>query len=506
MRRFIQITLGFLILTVLNGSTLLAQDTAPDETPPSDVENVRVTPENKSVKLEWDPATDNMGVTGYKIHHGTETVQQDNRSYNGTPISIGTVTEYIFENLENGKAHYFAVTALDSAENESVKYSVEVSATPKTDLKGSSVEDDGEPPAIKEVVPVDDKMIKIFFSEPIILPLESAESAFQIKKKTDNSSIAVTLVELDPNDAEGNTVILATSAQAPDETYIVTVGIEVQDHYENAVTPGEGDSKEFVAKGAESETDDAEDAEPAEDKTAPTVKNIKSKDGTKFEIEFDEPVVLAEDKKSHFTIYRRQSAEDKKAKKEKDGVEVKNVTLSKDSKTVFFQTEAQDDIEYVVVIEKINDVAGNEYVFKSDPDEGQKEEGIVVVGTESSLLDLVPPEDVTSLIAKLKAGSTNIVALKWTASKDGAGDLNDQLLYIDDSDAKSLGKTGTATDVSNLTPGKRYSFKITTKDKTGNESEGTLVVFRLPETGPEVFALGITALFAGWYRRREKRS
>ncbi|MGA1871343.1 MAG: carboxypeptidase regulatory-like domain-containing protein, partial [bacterium] len=90
--------------------------------------------------------------------------------------------------------------------------------------------------------------------------------------------------------------------------------------------------------------------------------------------------------------------------------------------------------------------------------------------------DRIPPEDIQNLTAK--RGHVGIT-LAWTASQDSAGDLAEQILYIDDGtgygEGINLGKTATTytwTDAENI---KSYTFKITTRDDLGNESEGVIV-------------------------------
>ena len=82
-----------------------------------------------------------------------------------------------------------------------------------------------------------------------------------------------------------------------------------------------------------------------------------------------------------------------------------------------------------------------------------------------------------------------MVLLDWTPSINTAKDLIDQILYQSmdrgatyDS-GKSLGATATHAEVPNLVGGREYTFKITTKDESGNESVGTVKSIRLPQTG-----------------------
>ena len=69
--------------------------------------------------VRWQADTE-LDLDGYRIYHGTAS-----RSY-GPPINVGNVTNYTIDNLEEGKTHYFTVTALDLSGNES-GYSQEVS-------------------------------------------------------------------------------------------------------------------------------------------------------------------------------------------------------------------------------------------------------------------------------------------------------------------------------------------------------------------------------------------
>ncbi|WP_172425984.1 fibronectin type III domain-containing protein [Sulfuricaulis limicola] len=72
--------------------------------------------------LTWDavPATN---LSGYRVYYGTTpgTYQQAP----GQGLSVGNITTYTLMGLSNGTRYYFAVTAFDTAGNES-GYSNEV--------------------------------------------------------------------------------------------------------------------------------------------------------------------------------------------------------------------------------------------------------------------------------------------------------------------------------------------------------------------------------------------
>jgi hypothetical protein len=87
----------------------------PSTTPPS-------SPSTGSVTLTWT-ANGEPDLAGYKIYVGTAS-----GTYNlpGAPFLIGKVTSYTLSNLPKGQTYFFAMSAQDSAGNESV-LSAEVS-------------------------------------------------------------------------------------------------------------------------------------------------------------------------------------------------------------------------------------------------------------------------------------------------------------------------------------------------------------------------------------------
>ncbi len=127
--------------------------------------------------------------------------------------------------------------------------------------------------------------------------------------------------------------------------------------------------------------------------------------------------------------------------------------------------------------------------------------------------DTTPPEDITSLILSFKEQvETFIIVMNWSASIDSYGDLVDQVIYQSmdrgstyDS-GTSLGDSATNYELPNMEGGKEYTFKITTKDNSGNESVGVVKSIRLPQTG---IGLGLLLLgsagVAGRLLRRKRK-
>ena len=66
-----------------------------------------------SATLTWTANTES-DLAGYKIYSGTQS------GVYGTPISVGKVTSHVLTNLMNGTTYFFAITAYDTAGNESL--------------------------------------------------------------------------------------------------------------------------------------------------------------------------------------------------------------------------------------------------------------------------------------------------------------------------------------------------------------------------------------------------
>ena len=213
--------------------------------------------------------------------------------------------------------------------------------------------------------------------------------------------------------------------------------------------------------------------------------------GNQVQVVFSEPIVFGKNAKDHFSIETGGEA-----------LEIVNVSLSKDGKTAFVNTETQRAGTYEIRVAGITDNAGNEIESQTATFEGKS----------SGLEDLVPPEDVTELVARFAKGKKFAIELAWKKSKDSAGDLADNSLYQSEDkgtsygEGASLGKDAEITVVSNLPGGKEYTFKVSAKDESGNESTGSIVSIFLPETGPALpVAIGIS-LLAGYLQRKRAKN
>lgn len=136
-------------------------------------------------------------------------------------------------------------------------------------------------------------------------------------------------------------------------------------------------------------------------------------------------------------------------------------------------------------------------------------------GEQEVVKDTTPPEDVTNLGADFsldEALKKFRVSIHWGASANSAGDLDHQNYYEQEGDnaygtAIRVEKDKTSYDRV-LEGGKRYTFKISTVDATGNESTGAITSIILPETGPAAL-LGLVGMFsagAAHMIRRKKQN
>lgn len=193
---------------------------------------------------------------------------------------------------------------------------------------------------------------------------------------------------------------------------------------------------------------------------------------------------------------------------------VKAVTLADDKMQAHLQTEDQTDLKKytVTVLSAVTDEQGNPIVS------GVMDQAIFLgtakvleATTNTEILhgsavekDTTPPEDVTNLKASYKlnaAQNAYDVLIKWIGSADSAKDLDHQNFQqkVEDKDyteAIRIEKDKTSYDKV-LAGGKRYTFKISTIDATGNESTGAITSIVLPETGPAALLAIITMLSAG---------
>ena len=129
-------------------------------------------------------------------------------------------------------------------------------------------------------------------------------------------------------------------------------------------------------------------------------------------------------------------------------------------------------------------------------------------------VDTEAPADVTNFMISFKARASDfLVKLSWTLSADTASEIVDQILYhsLDKGTTWDAGKLLAQTDTDyelSAKPETEHTFKLTTRDQAGNESDGVIRSVRLPalpQTGPvALVALGAGLALAGVSRLRKK--
>lgn len=498
-----------LVAVGFNQLMFVSAQGAADTKEPTDIETLTATAGDGEIKLTWSAASDDTAVTGYKIYEGDKPVGDDGDVYNLPNIETENTTEYIVKGLKNDQPYYFSVTALDAAGNESINYSPEATATPKAgapksdaaaaETHGASVEDNGQAPKVLAVSADSNVTVKVQFSEAIKLPSDQPASAFNIVTSATKERLAVQTATLDSSDATGATVLLTTAPQKENTDYVVTVGIEVKDFNNNPIVSGTSDTGSF--KGMKPDNlvaaNGASDSTPVVAVTSDVSTDLKVISGSadyndRMQLVFSGPIQLPTNTLTALTV--TQKGTDKK-------LNILNVSLSVDGTTIYVITEKQSAVDYEITFGDIRDAKNK--VLAADTK-------FVVTG--KGVADTTPPEDVTDFVAKVKNVQQSIIGLQWKPSINSANDLADYTVYQSEGkntstfgEASALGANTTSVEIQNLNPGKWYTFKMTAKDTTGNESKGILANVYLPETGPGAIAAGLTGLVMGWYKRRKNR-
>lgn len=485
-----------------------------DTTPPDDVENLQIEVFNGAVKLSWDVATDDMEVIGYKIYSGPEAVTPEEGEYSNDVIDAGDVIEYVVDGLTNGEEVFFAVTAYDAAGNESENYSDEVYGTPE-ELYGDAPESihmaaDELAPTVNDAQAVDKETVKVEFSEAIVLPALTPETAFNIIDNATSEVLNVLGVEMDPDDLLGLTVLLTTDPQEGGSEYILTAGIQIEDTAGNPIVSGTSDTAAFIGSTIEPGADLIGEL-PENDFDEPTVVSAESTGEDKLQVVFSEAVILDSDPISNFYVAAEDDATDQ--------LDILSVTLDATKTVATLKTSAQSSIAYSVIVTGVLDEAGNEIsgisnVASFGGNMNSSDSADLGEPVDAMLPDLptneptiaLTPENVKNLLAAIV--NDIVVKLTWTKPDDAS--IIDQILYkstdggTNYDDGTSLGADREEVDVTGLTPGAEYYFKLTTKNADGVESDGMITHIRLPETGGGIGLLAGASLGLAALRRRKK--
>ena len=496
----------FLIMSMLLMSVMpaFAEEAAEEDTEvPSDVTNVQAVAGDAEIALTWDVATDNVGVTGYNLYYGTASVTGEDEANYTEFEEVGDAIEYTLAGLENETEYFFALTAVDAAGNESEYYSVETSATPTSGEEapaeeGAEEEDadaDAEAPQVVSAEALYSTEVKVVFSENVVLPSEYPEDAFTVQNNSTLEVLDISAVAYGDNN---DTVVLTTASQDEGIAYIVTVGIAVEDISENPIISGVSDVAEFtglsaVKPGEEEETEEEEEVDE-EDATPPMIAGVESLSDTEIKVTFTEKVNLSVDPTENFGIALESD--------EESTLLIEKIELEDEDFTVAITTEKQLPVTYLLTVLSVEDKNGNVISEEEDANE------VTFSGKgETTLLDLVAPENVTNLVSNVLNGAIN---LSWNASLNTDNDLSQYVIYKSEDgivfdNGTQIPADATTHTLYGLEPGGQYYFKVTASDETGNESSGAESSATLPATGPGIGLLALASLGAGFLGKFRNR-
>ena len=479
------------VVSPLMASAEVVEDSEGDTAVPSEVENFQAFPGDGEATLTWDAATDDIGVAGYYVYTGLESVEENGGGYTFGSVSAGDTTTYIMENLTNGVTYYFAVTAYDEDGNESPFYSEEVEVTPESSELG-----DFMAPTVSSATAITSTLVEVVFSEEVELPSDPT-TAFALES-TDGTAIQV--LDAYVADEDATTVFIVSDEQTAGAQYILTAGIGVTDLEGNPIESGTSDTAIFTGSSLErsgdnddDDDDDNDDADNTNDEFM--VDEVEAVEANEVLLTFTQAVVSADPES--FQIQMLDDATEE--------VEVLAVSIDSDdaTKVTLVTKDMESGYDYVLTMD---DMIFNEV------GESMSEENLTAEFTAKTLdlSDLIAPEDITDLLAE--ASGEDSVLLSWTASLNAAGDLAKYLVYQSSDggstfeDALSADADAVEYEVDGLTAGETYTFKVSAMDENGNESEGMLTTVTLPESGPELLVLGALSLLgAGAWNRRKKQ-
>jgi len=267
-----------------------------DTTTPSDVENLKAEAGNQKITLTWDASTDNQQIKGYNIYYGTETVNETSGAYT-VSISAENVTSYEITGLINGTKYYFALTAVDTSNNESDYYSDEVSATSGETQNTDTVEPSEDP--------VETKIPTII--DPPYIPDNDEEEQLPLNNEDNTDS--------NSEDQYGN-----------------------NDNNDTTIDTSE-DSESLKNSSMDSES--------------PYIKSAQVLTEEKIKLTFSEKIILSSQPKNNFTIYESDDPSDE--------LLIKDVYVNSNSPhLVYLSTEKMDSKkDYVIETQNITDSSGN---------------------------------------------------------------------------------------------------------------------------------------------------
>ncbi|CAZ95919.1 ThuA domain-containing protein [Zobellia galactanivorans] len=473
------------------------------------------------LKLYWQVATDNVGVTSYSVYKDTTLVGK-----------VGD-TLLLLDNLEGGTEYHFRVSALDAAENESQSSEalmVKTLEDTKTDSivlrapKDVRLAELGATTAsftwseTNDSIPISGYSVYL----DAALVAKTPEPEYMAKELSPNTAYAISVVA---NDNSGNTSeksdplsfttlserVVSKDTIAPTvpknisvealtssslklnwaastdsvgvvnyrifqdgkpitlvvDTHYAITGLDADTEYVYTISALDAAENESPASVPFSVRTEKEEAQEEEDTTAPTVPGSLTAD-TIGQVAID----LSWDEAS-------------------DSVGVSGYKLYMNGE--FFATVTQT--RYRV----LNLTPGTEYAFSVsafDVAENESQQsGLLKVTTEAEVyVDDVPPSAPGDLRAEdITEGS---VALSWSTATDNIG-ITEYIIYQDGQKIQTA--TATGTSINGLAPATLYGFTVSAVDAAQNESRQSeairVTTLPIPETTDRVLVFTKTSVF-----------
>ncbi len=436
--------------------------------------NVAATARDRAIELTWDEATDEDGVVvKYKVYYGVTSVKEEGESYDQEVDTQSDSTSFEVGNLVNNDTYYFGVTAVDDQGNESDLYSVEVSATPKSETTTA-----GASPILQSAVHTASNRILVVMSEPVKLA-DPVTEAFDLTEDATGASIPILNVQIN---SEQVTLIIDPSVLIVGEFYRVTATTGVTDFDNNPVSSGVVDSVEFKAQ--EHFTAPPAEEKPAEEETLLEEDPEESLIDDKLETTPKSP-------NNFGSFFLDNSGSGSDTANFLDGL------LAPENSINNLETVDSEPVVKPVTQLVETPVVQNE------------------ISSLSSAPDLIPPQDARNINADTSNFESGEVVVSWQPAFDIDGDIKDQILYTRVGlgtwdKGLSLGKDVSQAKIS-VQPNQNYQVRLVTVDISGNESfgapfefsttlsqsgggQGTVVVLTI------ITILGFFFLFAGGRR------
>jgi len=255
--------------------------------------------------VSWNANTE-IDLKGYKIYYGMAS-----QNYS-TVVDVGNVVNYSLNGLAEGQVYFFAVTAYDTANNES-GFSDEVSAQVKVS--------DVTAPTLYAVDVVNASLLYLTFSEAIERTSAENASNYQI-----SSHVTILSVRLAP---DNRVVQIETTPHQAGSYTIVVNNIRDLAPSPNIIAANSSLSYEYVP----------------DDFTPPSMTEVRSVDETHVDVTFSEEL-------------ERSSAEIVGNFKISNGITVQQVSLDPNNRIVHLVTSGHENgITYILTVNKVRDIS-----------------------------------------------------------------------------------------------------------------------------------------------------